>query len=234
MTFFITGIGSGIGEATCLHALSKNHDVIGLVRNPEKAVNVIEEAKNHPGKLSLIFADLADVNLSQVVKSELNNLKISKIDALINVAGVLNPMTVSQFETSSIEKVMRVNFIAPAILIRLLVPFLQKSEFANVVNISSMSGFQGSVRFPGLAIYGASKAALSSLSESLSVELADVNIRINALAIGAVSTDMLQQAFPDFKAPIAPNQMAEYIFSFATHGYQFYNGKTLSVAVTNP
>lgn len=234
MIFFITGAGSGIGKATCLHALSHNHQVIGLLRNKEKAESLISEAKNLPGVLTLIFADLKSNHLMSVVSEQLANLGVSKIDALLNIAGTLSPMNLDEFNDKDIDEVMQVNFAAPAILINILSPLLEKSEKANIVNITSMSGFQGSVRFPGLSVYGASKAALSSLSESLAIELQDLGIRINALAIGAVSTNMLKEAFPDYQAPIAPEQMAEYIYSFATYGYKFYNGKTLPVAVTNP
>lgn len=234
MIFFITGVGSGIGKATCLHALRQNHRVIGLVRNEVKAESLLNEAANMLSSLDLIYANLKDDNVSSLVSTHLNHLKVSKIDVLINIAGVLSPLNVREFNVQDMDEVMRVNFTTPAILINALIPFMENSDQANIINITSMSGFQGSVRFPGLSVYGASKAALSSLSESLAIELQEFNIKINALAIGAVSTNMLKEAFPEYMAPITPNQMAEYIYSFARHGYMFYNGKTIPVAVTNP
>ncbi len=234
MIFFITGVGSGIGRETCNYVLSNGHSVIGVLRKKEQAESLIQESKSLSGKLTLLFADLSELNFANDFSSFLVENKFQHIDVLINVAGVLSPMELDEFDLPKIERVMNVNFIAPALLIKVLKPFMVKSENANIINITSMSGFQGSVRFPGLAIYGASKAALNSLTESLSVELNDLNIRINALSIGAVSTEMLKQAFPEYSAPISPSQMAEYIYSFATGGYKYYNGKTLPVAITNP
>lgn len=234
MIFFITGVGSGIGKETCLAALSNNHHVIGLLRNHAQAELLIKEAELAPGKLSLVHADLEKDGFEELVLANLRKLDIDRVDVLINVAGALNSLSINEFRLEDINRVMKVNFISPALLIKTLVPFLAKSVKANIVNITSMSGFQGSVRFPGLSIYGASKAALSSLTESLSVELSSQNIHINALALGAVNTEMLKSAFPDYQAPVSPVQMAEYIYSFATKGYLFYDGKTLPVAITNP
>jgi NAD(P)-dependent dehydrogenase (short-subunit alcohol dehydrogenase family) len=119
-------------------------------------------------------------------------------------------------------------------LISRLLPLIEANKPGNIVNITSMSGFPGSVRFPSLAVYGASKAALGSLTESLAAEFTENGVHINALAIGSVNTEMLQKAFPDFESSISPSDMAEYIYTFATIGYKFHNGKVLSVAITNP
>jgi NAD(P)-dependent dehydrogenase (short-subunit alcohol dehydrogenase family) len=234
MRAFITGVGSGIGRETCLTFLANGWDVIGLLRNRSQGEILGNDVKKLEGTLQLIYADLSSNGFIEEVKSGLDLNKIDSINALINVAGILNPIELNDFEEASINMVLTVNFVAPALLIRALTPFLANQKNSNILNITSMSGFQGSVRFPGLSIYGASKAALSSLSESLSVELDSQNIAINALAIGSVNTEMLNEAFPEFKAPVEANEMAEYIYSFSTHGYKFYNGKTLSVAVTNP
>ena len=214
--------------------LSNGWDVVGLLRNKTQGEILANEVKSLKGNLQLVYVDISETGFIDEVKSALNTYKIESLNALINIAGVLNPVSVNDFEETMINKVMTVNFVAPALLISALTPYLAKGNNSNVLNITSMSGFQGSVRFPGLSIYGASKAALSSLSESLSVELNEQNIAINALAIGSVNTEMLKEAFPDFQAPVEANEMAAYIYSFATHGYKFYNGKTLSVAVTNP
>jgi len=234
MTVFITGVGSGIGLETCMHFLSKEHNVIGLLRNKSQGKEIELKANRYLGNLQLIYADLATDGFLKEITDRLNHWSISKIDVLINIAGILNPEIIGKFSLETIDLIMRVNFTAPALIIQELLPMLKQGTNANIINITSMSGFQGSVRFPGLAIYGASKAALSSLSESLSVELQEFNISVNALAIGSVNTNMLKTAFPDYTAITQPHDMAEYIYSFSTYGYKFYNGKTLPVAITNP
>ena len=93
---------------------------------------------------------------------------------------------------------------------------------------------QGSAKFPGLTAYSSSKAAIAGLTECLAEELKDKNISVNCLAIGAVQTEMLEEAFPGYKAPLSPKQMAEYIFDFALKGHQYYNGKILPVSSSTP
>ena len=97
-----------------------------------------------------------------------------------------------------------------------------------------MGGFQGSVKYKGLAYYSASKAALACLTECLAVELAELGISANCLALGSVQTEMFENAFPGFKAPIQPAEMAAFISYFAVNGNKFFNGKILPVAVSNP
>ena len=126
------------------------------------------------------------------------------------------------------------NFFSPAKLIRFLYPWLLLSENAHIVNITSMGGFQGSSKFPGLSAYSASKAALGTLTECLAVEFSGKGISVNALALGAVQTEMLSQAFPGYEAPINAHKMAEFIANFALNGHQYFNGKQIPVAFTTP
>ncbi len=88
-----------------------------------------------------------------------------------------------------------------------------------------MGGVQGSVKFPGLSLYSASKGALAILTECLAEELKDSEIKANALAIGAVQTEMLTEAFPGYKAPLQPEEMASFIANFALTGHHYFNGK---------
>lgn len=230
----ITGVGTGIGKATCLHFLNQGWQVLGILRNTNHKSSLQESAGEGSNSLTLIYSDLESDSFVTEVQQQLSEFKIERLDVLINIAGVLDTKMIDETSLTRIEKVMRVNFVNPALLIAALKPLISKSKSSNIVNITSMSGYQGSVRFPGLSIYGASKAALGSLSESLACEFENSGIHINALAIGSVNTKMLQNAFPDFQASISPGQMASYIYQFASHGYQFHNGKVISVAITNP
>ena len=234
MTFFISGVGSGIGKETALYAVSQGHHVIGVLRKPEQAETLKTLTENQPGKLSVLQIDLLQKGFEEEIVEGLKSLQVDSINFLVNIAGSLRIASLDEFTYQAMEESMQVNFYAPAMMISVLRPYLKGNIDANIINVTSMSGFQGSVRFPGLSIYGASKAALASLSESLSVELEEDGIHINALAIGSVNTEMLQSAFPDFQAAINPQDMAEYIYSFAMSGSRFFNGKTLPVAITNP
>jgi NAD(P)-dependent dehydrogenase (short-subunit alcohol dehydrogenase family) len=108
------------------------------------------------------------------------------------------------------------------------------SSGSHIVNISSMGGFQGSAKYKGLSYYSASKAALACLTECLATEFTEFGISVNCLALGAVQTEMLDEAFPGYKAPVDAKQMAEFISGFALTGHKFFNGKILPVALGNP
>jgi NAD(P)-dependent dehydrogenase (short-subunit alcohol dehydrogenase family) len=97
-----------------------------------------------------------------------------------------------------------------------------------------MGGYQGSSKYRGLSVYSASKAALSCLSECLAVELSEPGISVNCLALGSVQTEMFENAFPGYKAPLKANEIAGFISYFAVNGNKFFNGKVLPVAVNNP
>lgn len=97
-----------------------------------------------------------------------------------------------------------------------------------------MGGIQGAMKFAGLSAYTSSKAALISLTELLAEEYKDSQWHFNCLALGAVQTEMLLEAFPDYKAPINAEEMAKYIKDFALYQYPYFNGKILQVATTTP
>jgi len=128
--------------------------------------------------------------------------------------------------------VYKVNVFAVAEITKLLIPFLQKGS--HVVTVSSMGGIQGRMKFPGLAAYSSAKGAVITLSELLAEEYKDQQIAFNILALGAVQTEMLEEAFPGYKAPLSAIEMADYIYDFSLTGNKFYNGKVLQVSSSTP
>ena len=117
-------------------------------------------------------------------------------------------------------------------MIQHLLPLMGSGS--HIVNIGSMGGFQGSVKFPGLSAYSASKAALHTLTECLAFELPETGIKINCLALGSAQTEMLEKAFPGYQSPVLAFEMGKYVADFARTGHKFFNGKILPVAVTTP
>jgi len=75
---------------------------------------------------------------------------------------------------------------------------------------------------------------VSILTELLAEEFKATGPKFNALALGAVQTEMLTQAFPEFKAPVQANEMADYILQFALEGHRYFNGKVLPVSSSTP
>ena len=104
----------------------------------------------------------------------------------------------------------------------------------HVVVVSSMGGIQGSSKFPGLAAYSSSKGAVITLAELLAEEYKETGPSFNALALGAVQTEMLEAAFPGYRAPVTAAEMAAFIMDFAQTGHNYFNGKVLPVSNSTP
>lgn len=222
-TLVITGASRGIGFAMVQHATQAGHRVYALSRN-------IESLK----KSDLLYPyaiDLSDENAIAEFANELKQQGI-QIDALVNNAGALENKPFSETTTAIFESVYRVNVFGLASLTRLLLPLIDLK--GQVLNISSIGGVDGSSKFPGLAAYSSSKGAVNILTELLAEEYKATGPAFNALALGAVQTEMLAQAFPGFKAPVSADEMASYILKFALEGQQFFNGKILPVSSSTP
>lgn len=227
----ITGASSGIGYHTALNLAKKGNTVYALARNEEKLKQLVNEAQGYQGSIVSIPFDLSSFN-KEVLERYFN--KVPFIDILINNAGVLLNKSFLEIEEDEILNVLQVNYISVIKTIQYFHKRLKKSKRPHIVNISSVGGVTGSVKFPGLSIYSSSKGALSILSECLARDFEDDSIKVNCLALGAVNTKMLNNAFPDFKAEVNPDQMAEYISSFALNADSVINGVTQVVSLSNP
>ncbi len=232
----ITGASRGIG-ASLAHALtSDGHTVILVARNRTNLEKVVASCNDSAGAvLAHAFPfDLSDLSdLEQEFISRIKGIS-GTLDALVNNAGQLLRKPFSGIGIGEARTLFEANFFAPAALIRICLPLMKESELKHVVNVTSMAGFQGSGKFSGLSYYSASKAALASLTECLATEYKEDGYRINALAPGAVQTEMLAEAFPGYEAPLGPDQMAGFMKWFVLEGGRFFNGKVLPVTVSTP
>lgn len=222
-TFVVTGASRGIGYALVQHVANQGHTVYALSRS-------IKTIKKTP-KLFPIVIDIADEKALEEFANQLKGKRVV-VDALVNNAGALLNQPFSETTKEDFEAVYRVNVFGLASLIRLLLPLIDPK--GHVVNISSMGGIGGSSKFPGLAAYSSSKGAVNILTELLAEEYKESGPSFNSLALGAVQTEMLAQAFPGFQAPLSAKEMAQYIFKFAVEGHHFFNGKTLPVSSSTP
>lgn len=224
MNILITGAGKGIGlEIAKLFAENK-HNTIAISRN----IKSLEEFDNN--LLHPISFDLTSDDFS-LLFAEINR-SFKNIDVLINNAGLLVNKPFTDLTVSDFDNVFNTNVRAVFKLTQTLLPIFNKKS--HIVNISSMGGVQGSSKFPGLSLYSASKGAISILTECLAEELKENEISVNALALGAVQTEMLEEAFPDYKAPLSASEMAKYIYDFALTGHKYYNGKILPISLSTP
>lgn len=223
MKVIITGASRGIGFEMVKHFLSNGYEVLAISRNQEK-LKELESLGSNIMSFDLLKDDFSPI--IDAVKS------FGEIDILINNAGALINKPFSELTNDDINYIYNVNVFSIIKLIRDLL--LHFSSGAHIVNISSVGGVQGSVKFSGLSAYSSSKGAVSVLTECLAEEFKDASLRFNALALGAVQTEMLEEAFSGYKANVSAKEMAKYIFRFATQDGKLYNGKILTVSSSTP
>jgi 3-oxoacyl-[acyl-carrier protein] reductase len=221
----ITGTSRGIGFELVQLFAKDGHQVLALSRNEKPIQNL--KLKNVTA-LSVDLSHQDDYN--KVI--DFVNANWKHVDILINNAGRLINKPFSELSIEDFETVFKTNVFGVAELTRIVLPFMKKES--HVVTISSMGGVQGSMKFPGLAAYSSSKAAVITLTELLAEEYKETGPSFNVLALGAVQTEMLEEAFPGYKASTSAFDMAQYIFDFSLNGNKHYNGKLLQVSNSTP
>jgi NAD(P)-dependent dehydrogenase (short-subunit alcohol dehydrogenase family) len=234
MNIIITGAGKGIGYETLkIFAKEAEYKVVAISRD-----------LNLPGKLESepdlkwdtksVFILPFDLEHEDINASLANRISafIPSIDILINNAGLLINKPFEDLTDQEFDRLFNVNVKSVFRLVKVLLPLFNVQS--HIVNISSMGGFQGSVKFPGLSLYSASKGALSVLTECMAEEFKERQIMVNCLALGGVQTEMLAEAFPNYKAPVTPESMAGFIKDFALSGHRYFNGKILPVSLSTP
>lgn len=233
MNIIITGASSGIGFETALEfTLDPKNTVVAIARSADKLRKLLEIAKGITPECNLLPIEFDIVHDDYAALLPFLKERLGSIDILINNAGALVNKSFAQTTEEDLAHMLQSNVMGHFRMIQNVLPLLK--EGSHVVNIGSMGGYQGSVKFPGLAAYSASKAALHTLTECLAFEYAESGIKFNCLALGSAQTEMLEQAFPDYQSPVLAFEMGKYVADFAKTGQKFFNGKVLPVAVTTP
>ncbi len=191
-TVFLTGVSSGIGRASAVDFLKRGDRVIGTVRDLKAIVDLCNEYPNFiPFQIDLL-------NLNQISKTPefLTDKNIQSIDLLINNAGIAiaAPFEFQKFD--EIIEIVQINIISVMKLSQVLIPYLKKSDSARIINISSVSGKNGT---PFLAAYCAAKHALEGFSESLRRELNIYGIKVILVGPGSVKTPIWDKGFEKIK-----------------------------------
>lgn len=234
MNIVISGASSGVGfEAVIELIANPQNQIIALARSEEKlsklkeiALAINPDCTLYIAKFDIAHDDYENA-LVPYVKERLGN-----VDVLINNAGSLINKSFMQSSQLDFAEMLQNNLLGHVKMIQYLTPLMPPKS--HILNIGSMGGFQGSVKFPGLAAYSASKAALHTLTECLAIEFAEKQIAVNCLALGSAQTEMLEKAFPDYQSPVLAFEMGKYIADFALNGHKFFNGKIIPVAHTTP
>ena len=233
MNIIVAGASRGIGYEVVRHlARQGGHRIIAVSRSSaglEKLAEACRAGQDSPVvpvALDLGSGD-AGKDLLPVVRQEFDG-----VDLLVFNAGYLVNKPFAALDGDDFDRSFNVNVRAPFLLIQALLPHF--SDNAHVLTISSIGAYQGSAKFHGHALYSASKGALAVLTECLAEELRDRSVKCNCLALGAVQTEMLAEAFPGYRAPLTPEEMGAFIADFGLTGHRFFNGKILPVSLSTP
>ncbi|NLN73919.1 MAG: SDR family oxidoreductase [Bacteroidales bacterium] len=225
MNIVITGASKGIGFQTAKILASKSENrIFAVARN-------VESLNNINNNITPLAWDITQMPYKPLVE-EIKKWSGGKVDVLINNAGIILNKKFEEISPQEFDLQFSAHVKSPFFLIQALLPLF--SEGSHIVNISSMGGFQGSVKFSGLSAYSSSKGALAVLTEALAEELSPKNISVNAICPGAVQTTMLEKAFPGLKAPLSDEEMGGFLADFALNGHRFFNGKILPVSSSTP
>lgn len=220
----ITGTSRGIGYELAMQLANAGNQVLAISRSMPDSLLIHEN-------IQCLSVDLSTENELEKIAAFVSSTW-NQVDAIIHNAGSLVFKPFAETSQADFESVYKVNVFAVANLTRVCMPFLKKGS--HVVTISSMGGIQGSLKFAGLAAYSSSKGAVITLTELLAEEFKEQGIAFNVLALGAVQTEMLAEAFPGYEAPISAEGMANYIADFTLNGNKYFNGKVIQVSSTNP
>jgi 3-oxoacyl-[acyl-carrier protein] reductase len=188
-TAIITGCARGIGRQTLIAFAQHGANLWACSRSetPELHQLISNLTQTHGVSITPLFFDLTDAaQLKQAVKT-IATAK-SPVDILVNNAGITHNALFQMTSSEKMRELFEVNFFAQTALTQYIVRLMLRQKSGSVINISSTAALDAN---PGRGAYGASKAALSCITRTMAHELAEHNIRVNAIAPGVTDTDML-------------------------------------------
>lgn len=234
----VTGGGDGIGKASCEILAAAGASVVVSDISLEKAQTVADSINASGGKAAATTCNvLESEELAHLIDFTVNTF--GTVNILVNNAGIggggrENPYKIDR---AYVERIYAINVFAPWELTKLAAPYMQKSGYGSVINITSMSSINNS---PAMAIYGSSKAALNHMASNLAFDYGPMGIRINNVGPGATRTHALASVLtPEIEArmlahtPIhrlgETSDIAGAVLYFAAPVSAWVSGQTLMV-----
>ncbi|WP_020499011.1 SDR family NAD(P)-dependent oxidoreductase [Sciscionella marina] len=236
-TALITGSGAvgGLGHTTARILAEQGADVIVTGTDPERGAQVVEDLNTVGGESTVgtarfLAADLADTTAVRKLAEDTGT-----VDILINNAGIVTFSPTTEQDLTNYDSAFTVNVRAVFLLTALLAPKMAANGGGSIVNISSTAAALG---MPGMAVYGATKAALESLTRAWAAEFAPVNVRVNAVAPGPMRTSKVVASMgPDMggmglttalKRTSDPTEVAHVIAFLASEQSSYVTGATVA------
>jgi len=185
----VTGGSGGIGRSISVRFAREGFTVvITYLSGRERALETARLVKQAGGEPIIKHLDVADPRSVEMLAHALEE-ELGELNVLVNNAGILQLGGIREMGLDEWEQTLRVNLTGPFLVAKALIPLLERSEWASIVNVASIAGETGNV-LAGIA-YSASKAGLIGLTKRLAIELASLGIRVNAVAPSFVETRMV-------------------------------------------
>jgi NAD(P)-dependent dehydrogenase (short-subunit alcohol dehydrogenase family) len=211
----VTGASRGIGRAISMALAKEGATVVLAARSMQKLRETAQQVMQAGGEAHIAITDLVEEeSIKNLVGA--TDEKFSRLDVLVNNAGVTHSAKLEATTTADWERCFQINARAPFVLCREALPLLKKAEHAYIINIASVVGVKG---YPLQSAYTASKHALRGMTISLAEELKGSNIRVHLVCPGGVDTELVQRVRPDIKKQdlIQPEEIAELVLYLVTH-----------------
>ena len=199
-TILITGASTGIGKELAVQLAEKNNRLVLIARRENLLEDIIASLPEHP-KGHLYFAcDVSDLKSVQKICTNLIKQKII-FDVLILNAGIGGGFDVSNIDIEKFHKIFNINFFGSIHFLKYLLPPMIEGKTGLVSAVSSLAGYRG---MPKSAPYSTSKAALSTLMESLRIDLWKTGLKVSQISPGFVKTPMtdLNDYYMPFMIPV--------------------------------
>ncbi len=214
----VTGGSRGIGAAVAEGLLARGARVYLCARTSVEVTATVARLRDRYGP-NAVFGSTVDLESAETIPALFDEAERAfgePVHILVNNAAI--GYAIPFLETSPAElrrewdRMAAINIRAPLLLSQELMRRMPRGErTGSIVNLGSLGGIRGTDKFPGLAPYVATKFAIAGLTEALAVEGRPIGVRVNAVAPGAVDTEMLRKAAPHLKTETLPADVAKVI-----------------------
>ena len=210
--WFITGCSTGFGRQLAQEALKLGHNVAVTSRNTDDIKDIVAQYPDNSIAIKL------DVTKPEEIKAAVEQAmeKFSRIDVLVNNAGIGYFGAVEESEEAEIRRMFEINFFGLANVTNQVLPIMRSQRSGHVVNIASIGGY---VSFPAVGFYNATKFAVAGLSESLAKETAHLGIKVTVVAPSGFRTDWAGRSANNSKIVIDDYQQTAHVNQETIRGY---------------
>jgi NAD(P)-dependent dehydrogenase (short-subunit alcohol dehydrogenase family) len=235
-TALVTGSTSGIGRATAIALAARGARVLVVGRNEQRAKDAVAEIEGSGGSATYRLTTLSDLESALDLVQWATEAGGGHVDILINNAGVALLGPSSAATEPEFDETFALNVKVPFFLVAELAPAMAERGWGSVVNVSTMVASFGQ---GGMAMYGASRAALELLTKAWAAEYGPSGVRVNAVAPGPTRTALMEAVPEEMVSQLAalapagrvarPEELAAAIVFLASDDASFVHGVTLAV-----